>query len=88
MDDRYDMILVSYRLDQNSELTYMPGSYIVCGNDGKHLNKSINDPENKIISSDIADALYKASDHLPVIIDLVKMKDAAEEDSRSLGANN
>ena len=88
LDDRYDMILVSYRLDQNSELTYMPGSYIVCGNDGKHLNKSINDPENKIISSDIADALYKASDHLPVIIDLVKMKDAAEEDSRSLGANN
>jgi endonuclease/exonuclease/phosphatase family metal-dependent hydrolase len=74
LDDRYDMILVSYGLDQNSGLTFMPGSYVVCGNDGKRLNKSINDPENKMISSDIADALYKASDHLPVIIDLVKMK--------------
>jgi hypothetical protein len=71
LDDRYDMILVSYRLDQNGELTYMPGSYIVCGNDGKHLNKALNEPKNKVVSLEIADALYKASDHLPVIIDLV-----------------
>jgi endonuclease/exonuclease/phosphatase family metal-dependent hydrolase len=88
LDDRYDMILVSYGLDQSSGLTYMPGSYVVCGNDGKHLNKAINVPDNKMVSSDIANALYEASDHLPVIIDLVSMKDAAEEDSRSLGAND
>ncbi|MGB6866113.1 MAG: hypothetical protein WBE11_10520 [Candidatus Aminicenantaceae bacterium] len=75
LDDRYDMILVSYGLDQSSGLTYMPGSYVVCGNDGKHLNKAINDPENKMVSLDIADALFKASDHLPVIIDLVSMKE-------------
>ena len=88
LDDRYDMILGSYRLDQSSGLTYMPGSYVVCGNDGKHLNKAINVPDNKMVSSDIANALYEASDHLPVIIDLVSIKDAAEEDSRSLGAND
>ncbi|MGB6864619.1 MAG: hypothetical protein WBE11_02935, partial [Candidatus Aminicenantaceae bacterium] len=88
LDDRYDMILGSYRLDQSSGLTYMPGSCVVIGNDGIHLNKAINDPGNIIVSLDIADALYKASDHLPVIIDLVSMKDAAEEDSRSLGAND
>ena len=63
-------------------MTYMPGSCVVIGNDGIHLNKAINEPENKIIGSDIADALYNASDHLPVIIDLVKMKNAAQEDSR------
>jgi hypothetical protein len=68
------MILVSYGLDKSSGLTYMPGSYVVIGNDGKHLNKSVNDPENKMVSVEIADALYEASDHLPVIIDLVRMK--------------
>jgi hypothetical protein len=40
-----------------------------------------------MVSLAIADALYKASDHLPVIIDLIKINEVAE-DSRSLGANN
>jgi len=71
LDDRYDMILISYGLDQDGKLIYRPGSCVVCGNDGKHLNKAINRPKNKIVCPDIADALYKASDHLPVIIDLV-----------------
>lgn len=53
----------------------MPGSYVVCGNDGKHINKAINDPENRMVNPEIADALFKASDHLPVIIDLVSMKE-------------
>ena len=74
LNDRYDMILVSYGLVQGSGLSYLPGSYVVCGNDGTHLNKSVNDPENKMVSAEIADALYEASDHLPVIIDLVSMK--------------
>jgi len=71
LDDRYDMILISYGLDQDGELIYRPGSCVVCGNDGIHLNEAINKPKNKIVCLDIADALYKASDHLPVIIDLV-----------------
>jgi endonuclease/exonuclease/phosphatase family metal-dependent hydrolase len=80
LDDRYDMILVSSRLDQNGVLTYMPGSYVVCGNDGKHLNNSINQPDNNIMSPEIADALYKASDHLPVIIDLVSLNETLKDD--------
>ena len=71
LDDRFDMILISYGLDQAGKLIYRPGSYVIYGNDGKHLNKAVNKPENKIVSPDIADALYMASDHLPVIIDLV-----------------
>jgi hypothetical protein len=71
LDDRFDMILISYGLDQAGKLIYRPGSYVIYGNDGKHLNKAVNKPKNKIVSSDIADALYMASDHLPVIIDLV-----------------
>jgi endonuclease/exonuclease/phosphatase family metal-dependent hydrolase len=71
LNDRYDMILISYSLDQNGSLTYKPGSCIVYGNDGEHYKKDINKPNNKIVSLDIADALYAASDHLPLIIELV-----------------
>ena len=70
LNDRFDMILISYSLDQNGDLTYRPGSCVVYGNDGQHLNKAINMNQNKSVSPDIADALYKASDHLPVIIEL------------------
>lgn len=70
LNDRFDMILISYSLDQNGELTYSPGSCVVCGNDGKHFKKAINKPKNGIVSPEIADALYKASDHLPLIIEL------------------
>jgi endonuclease/exonuclease/phosphatase family metal-dependent hydrolase len=71
LDDRFDMILISYGLDENERLIYLDGSYSVFGNDGEHLNKAINKPENKVVSSDIADALCMASDHLPVIIEFV-----------------
>jgi cysteinyl-tRNA synthetase len=64
------MFLISYGLAESEKLTYKPGSYIVFGNDGKHLNKAVNKPENKIVSKEIADALHKASDHLPVVIEL------------------
>jgi len=80
LDDRFDVILISYGLDQNGELFYSPGSFVVFGNDGKHLNKAINEPMNKVVSPEIADALYKASDHLPVIIDLVFWDKSSEKD--------
>jgi hypothetical protein len=71
LDDRFDMILISYGLEGNEKLIYSKGSCSIFGNDGKHLNKAINKPKNRIVSPEIADALYKSSDHLPVIIDLV-----------------
>jgi endonuclease/exonuclease/phosphatase family metal-dependent hydrolase len=80
LDDRYDMILISYGWDQSGKLIYRPGSCIVYGNDGKHLNKAINAPKNKRVSSDIADALYHASDHLPVIIELVPPEKSMEKE--------
>lgn len=70
LDDRFDMFLISYGLDNSTKLTYKPDSYVVYGNDGKHLNKAINKPKNKIVSKKIANALHEASDHLPVIIEL------------------
>ncbi|MFX0200983.1 MAG: CFI-box-CTERM domain-containing protein, partial [Candidatus Hodarchaeota archaeon] len=70
LDDRFDLILVSYGLNESDELTYKTNSYISYGNDGEHLNQAVNEGENSDVSPDIADALHEASDHLPVIIEL------------------
>lgn len=72
MDDRFDFILLSHHmLADSAALTYVQDSYQAYGNDGQHFNKSINDtPANTAVPSDIADALYRASDHLPVILEL------------------
>jgi endonuclease/exonuclease/phosphatase family metal-dependent hydrolase len=62
MDDRFDFILVSAAmLDQINISTYQ-----AYGNDGNHFNESINDGTNSAVSSQIADALFYGSDHLPV----------------------
>jgi endonuclease/exonuclease/phosphatase family metal-dependent hydrolase len=74
LNDRFDMVLISYGLEEGEELIYKQRSYSVFGNDGKHLNKAVNKPKNKDVSADIADALYMASDHLPVIIDLLPLE--------------
>ncbi|MFC1618866.1 endonuclease/exonuclease/phosphatase family protein [Candidatus Neomarinimicrobiota bacterium] len=72
MDDRFDFILLSHHMLQDSEaLSYIAGSYQAYGNDGLHYDKSINDPPgNAFVPANIADALYGASDHLPVLLQL------------------
>jgi endonuclease/exonuclease/phosphatase family metal-dependent hydrolase len=70
LDDRFDLILMSDALEISSELRYKSGSYNAYGNDGNHFNKSINDGANAAVDSENANALYQASDHLPVIIEL------------------
>ncbi|MDP2363783.1 MAG: endonuclease/exonuclease/phosphatase family protein, partial [Ignavibacteria bacterium] len=67
MDDRFDMILMSRAILDQGGITYIPGSYIVYGNDGNHYNDSINRPPNTAVSQLVANALHNASDHLPVI---------------------
>ena len=70
LDDRFDLILMSYALEASSELAYKTGSYIAYGNDGQHFNKAINDGINGAVSSELSNSLYEASDHLPVLIEL------------------
>ncbi|MDP2930262.1 MAG: hypothetical protein Q8N56_01475 [bacterium] len=70
LDDRFDLILMSYALETSNELIFKTGSYFAYGNDGQHFNKAINDGINGAVSSEIATALYEASDHLPVIIEI------------------
>lgn len=76
LDDRFDLILMSYALESSNELIFKTGSYFAYGNDGQHFNKAINDGINGVVSSEIANALYEASDHLPVLIELDPPKKA------------
>ena len=67
LDDRFDLILMSQAMMNSGGVTYIPGTYNAYGNDGNHFNDSINKPPNAVVSQQIADALHRASDHLPVL---------------------
>ncbi len=73
LDDRFDFILVSSPIYYGSrKVSCITNSYHALGNDGNHFNKSVNNPNpaNQDVPSNVADALYTMSDHLPVIMDL------------------
>jgi|GEM_PF-1097365 len=66
MDDRFDFILTSISsLDGNTIVS----SYKAYGNDGNHLNDSINRLPNTAVPDSVANGLEYASDHLPVMCD-------------------
>ncbi len=69
MDDRFDFILESYNLDDNQGFELLEATYYAYGNDGAHLNSSINAGGNSAIGQLLADSLHQASDHLPVVTD-------------------
>lgn len=84
VDDRFDFILLSPALMEK----YVTGSYTAFGNDARHFNNSINaEPPNAVVSQEVANALYDASDHLPVYLDLKfqQMTDVEIEELVRLG---
>tara|TARA_R110002096_G_scaffold276109_3_gene470069 strand:+ start:133102 stop:134385 length:1284 start_codon:yes stop_codon:yes gene_type:complete len=67
LDDRFDFILISEEIKLGTEeIQYVPNSYSTIGQDGNHYNQSVNSGANGNVPSNIADALYNFSDHLPV----------------------
>jgi endonuclease/exonuclease/phosphatase family metal-dependent hydrolase len=68
LDDRFDLILPSTGLANGEGLDVH--AYFPYGNDGNHYNQNINAPPNTAVGQTIADALWAASDHLPVVMDL------------------
>jgi len=72
------MIFVSNTLMDSYNYSYLAGSLTAYGNDGFHLNLDINYGLNYSIPDSIADALYYASDHLPVYLDVVVFDNATE----------
>ncbi|MEO9532239.1 MAG: T9SS type A sorting domain-containing protein [Crocinitomicaceae bacterium] len=72
MDDRFDLIFVSEDvLDSDNGVKYINNSYQALGQDGNHFNDNINDGFNSAAPDSVINALYYASDHLPVIMDVV-----------------
>ena len=73
MDDRFDFILIDKSVrDNTSKVGYMPDSYTTVGQDGQHFNKTlIESPANGSAPSNVLDALYNMSDHLPLYCDLM-----------------
>jgi hypothetical protein len=70
LDDRFDQILISEAISEgDAMMTYSNNSYFAVGNDGNHFNQAINSGTNYSVTSDVLDALYSCSDHLPVICD-------------------
>jgi len=72
MDDRFDFILISKSIKNvENKVAYVEGSYRAVGQDGQRFNKSlVESPVNSSVPSDVLDALYNMSDHLPVMLDL------------------
>jgi endonuclease/exonuclease/phosphatase family metal-dependent hydrolase len=70
LDDRFDMILCSQSLFDSTGLFLLGDSYTTCGNDGNHFNSSVNDGYNQSVPDSVAHALYYASDHLPIFVDI------------------
>ena len=71
MDDRFDFILTSLPLLQESNnLRYVANSYKALGQDGNRFNGSLISPSNTSLPANVISALYNMSDHLPVTLKL------------------
>lgn len=68
IDDRFDFQLVTNEMLGGESLSYIPGTYRVFGNNGKHpLNGEIT--QGAGASPTVLNALASVSDHLPVVAD-------------------
>jgi len=69
LDDRFDFILGNINTITGAKgFKYLADSYTTLGQDGQHFNKGLLDsPTNSTVPSDVLEALYWNSDHLPII---------------------
>ncbi|MFT7085871.1 MAG: hypothetical protein ACJAV5_001593 [Vicingaceae bacterium] len=71
MDDRFDFILASDEIINNSDkMRYIPNTYQAVGQDGNRFNGTIISPTNNSVPTVVSQALFNLSDHLPVIMDV------------------
>ena len=70
LDDRFDMFLPTYNLNDGEGLDLLIATYKPVGNDGLHYNLNINDAPTIPEGAAYANALWNASDHLPIRVDL------------------
>jgi hypothetical protein len=70
LDDRFDMFLPTYNMNDGQGLELLVATYKPVGNDGLHYNLNINDPPTIPEGAAYANALWNASDHLPIRVDI------------------
>jgi endonuclease/exonuclease/phosphatase family metal-dependent hydrolase len=70
LDDRFDMFLPTYPMNDGQGIELLAETYRPVGNDGQHYNKNIVDSPALPEGSGYATALFNASDHLPVRVDV------------------
>lgn len=71
-DSRFDFILVSGKVLHGLEkIRALSNTYHAVGQDGQHFQESVNGPPaNTSVPSNVLNALYTMSDHLPVVMDM------------------
>ncbi len=75
MDDRYDFQMVTGEFRDDEGYSYIVGTYRAFGNDGNHYNQRIDNGTNTYYPGDtarsgiVANNLFGASDHIPVVAD-------------------
>ena len=77
LDDRFDFIFIRYNLNNDLGVEYIESSYRAYGNDGNHFDQAVNAGTNDSVSAFVADALFYASDHLPVYADFISIDQGA-----------
>jgi hypothetical protein len=76
MDDRFDFILPTVALADGAGFAMIPNTTRAFGNDGNHFDQDINNgnntyyPANLARGNSLADALWAASDHIPVLMEM------------------
>jgi hypothetical protein len=69
LDDRFDVLFTSQGVQDGEGLDVL--QTFAYGNDGQHYDTNINGPPtNTAVSAAVANALWAAADHLPVVMDL------------------
>jgi len=86
LDDRFDFILMADEIKFSyNHLRYVNNSYKAVGNDGRHFNQSVDQGYNSAVPAAVAEALYDASDHLPVTMKIaVDVKLGMEENQEAV----
>ncbi len=71
LDDRFDFIMVSESITDNSDINYITNSYKSYGNNHNCYNKRIDNTTcTGEFSQETRNNLYNMSDHLPVVLEL------------------
>lgn len=70
MDDRFDMFLPTWNFNDGQGMELLLPTYVAIGNDGLHYNQNISASPAIPEGAAYANALFGASDHIPIRVDL------------------